>query len=295
MNGMDNKSFYMYLKIEKSTIKSDEYVAKLVSPILIGRDSDMYVSLCDISYDHDPYAYKNCPRAVLQVACPRYTKEAPKLSSLATPTIPFLRCELEDGEYSERTLCDALNDELKNKLPASFKGRECQFVYNPHINRIEISIDGNPNVFATYRFTLIVYHPLSKTVGLTESDEASATYCFGAPNPPLVPPKKISEESHATSAFPPYLPRPHYVKWYLNVIEQEQDVDVFNPILAVMARPPLPSAGAPIVYHFDNRQYKKINSNLTVIRELKFQIKDEHRKNFIGFNSMNITLHFVTK
>ena len=207
---------------------------------MIDRSRELYVSVCDVTYNHDPLAYKNCPRGTLQIAIPRYTKDNPPAPGFATTGTPFLTCRIEDAEYSRESLVDSLNSELRNKLPSSFKGREFQFVYNSNIDRIEISVDGSPNVFTPDRVTAIIFHPLSKTIGLTKSDEASASYCFGAPNPPSVPKGKISQESHATAQFAPHLPRPHFIKLYLDAIEQELDGDAINPLLAVISRPPLP-------------------------------------------------------
>ena len=283
----------------KRDAKSSDLVVSLLEPLHVNKAKNLYISLCSMSYIHDSNAYKNCPVAVFEIACPRFTwvpdpNPGPGYGSTGRVT-KFVHCRLENSEYSPSTLASALNREISAKFTSDFLSKAIDFGYNSDIDRFEISIDGSHTLYEDDRCTLIVYWPLSKHLGFTQLEDRSASYCFGSACPPKVSESMISKTSHAIANFPPKLPRPLFIHWFLNCLEQQQHKNEIRPLLASLKRPALPAAGKLIEHNFEPGRYKRIDSNLSLIREFRFQVQDEHRKDFKAFHSMSVTLHILEK
>ena len=138
----------------------------------------------------------------------------------ASPVAKFVFCEIENGEYDPESLCQSLNKELQNKMPSIFRPNSCKFIWNANIARVEISIDGSTSLDPDSRATLLVYYPLTFYLGLTKLRQKGASRCFGAPYGKVTS-ASIVQTSHATAGYPPRLPRPEFIFWFLNVLEQQ--------------------------------------------------------------------------
>ena len=300
---------YMSLSLTKDPNSSDLLV-RLINPVPVNHAKDLYVALCSLNYEYEGSSLHNCSRAIFAFAGFKYAgvlpNPSPGLWLSGTRTKKMISCEIENAEHSPSSLVSALNRELVCKLPSTFPSGACNFIYNPDINRVELTFDGSDVLPEDDRVTLVVYWPLSRYLGLTQSPVEVTGYCFGAPAPPTVKPSYIRKVSHALAEFPPYLPRPNFINLFLDCIEQHQNetyfvkdtdtfVPVISPLLASFQRPALPLP-SPLVNHIpDIREYKRINSDFTILRELRFQVRDEHSNNFQAFKSMKVSLHFVQK
>ena len=174
----------------------DVYKCKLIKPINIAPGVKLYVAMCTIAYKHDFREFQNLPEAKFEIAMPRYsgTKNnvdttpqtdisaksdiSPNDEPESRSSLTFIRCSLENGEYSPQKLCKALNTEIKNKFPSSFQQGQCEFQFNECVQRVELRIDGSDNISPPDRVTLIVYYPLSYKLGFTLQQSYRATFCF---------------------------------------------------------------------------------------------------------------------
>ena len=68
-----------------------------------------------------------------------------------------------------------------------------------------------------------------------------------------------------------------------------------NDRLAMLKRGPLPQRNQMVEHYFESREYKKISSTLSVIRELRFRVNDENGQPFKAYRSMRLRLHFLSK
>ena len=105
-------------------------------------------------------------------------------------------------------------------MPSIFRPNSCKFIWNANIARVEISIDGSTSLDPDSRATLLVYYPLTFYLGLTKLQQKGASRCFGAPYGKVTS-ASIVQTSHATAGYPPRLPRPEFIFWFLNVLEQQ--------------------------------------------------------------------------
>ena len=197
-----------YVTTTLDHIDQDIYKTKLLSPIEIRPGESVFAALCNISYMSEYNSFQNLSNAAIDIAIPRFCKEedeirpprsviseaAPglelgrdllqavnldqELSQFSTSKLKFIRCRLENGEYSGETLCDALNSEIQSKMPSAFDPNQCRFIYNNIIDRIELRIDGSPIIAAEDRCTLVVYAPLSHYMGFTSTVDRQSSFCF---------------------------------------------------------------------------------------------------------------------
>ena len=173
---MEGNDSYVTSILEK---KGDTYITKLLNPIRLGVGHNAKIALCDLQYCHDNSQFKNAPNSTVFIAIPRLTKAPKNETRGKTYEVKFISCRPENAEYTPQSLIDALNVEFKAKLPSKFRPDQCQFIYNQNVDRTELTLDGpGAGVEAQDQVTLIVYHPLSRYLGFTNSTQASATYCF---------------------------------------------------------------------------------------------------------------------
>ena len=238
---------YITLVLKKDP-KTSDFVTQLLSPIYVNYSKNLYVALCSINYEYVSAAsLQNCQKAIFGFASIKYTgvKEpnpglwAPGQWS-ATREKVFVNCELESAEHSAQSLVSALNRELQSKLPSFFPSDACKFLYNPDIDRVEITVDGSNVVPENDKCSLVLYYPLSRYLGYTQSKTTIPGFCFGADAPPTVLPKYVKFRQHALAKFPPFLPRPKFTNIFLNCIEQYQNESMICPLLASIQRPSLP-------------------------------------------------------
>lgn len=181
-----------YMTLNLKHVKEDTYKAKLIMPIRPKFGEHLRVSLCSLSYKQNSNDFLNASTAIFEVA---YHKPPPLpqpqpnpnptptpiLTSRSTPrsTVDFIRCRLENGEYSPHSLCEAVNNEIRSKLTSHFKKNQCYFWYNEVIRRVELRIDGvvEPNS-GDALLSAIIYYPLSKFLGLTLNDSTSISFPF---------------------------------------------------------------------------------------------------------------------
>ena len=157
---------YMSLKLKRNSKK--EYVAELVTPLVLGSGHAAKVSLCDVQYLNDNDQFNNAKVAIFDFAWPRYCTET---DANGNQEVKFTRCQIEKTEYTPATLCNAINQEILSKMHSSFNLRMCEHLYNPQCNRVEVRIDGRdyPNVKTDPLdlCTLILYWPLTLYLGFT--------------------------------------------------------------------------------------------------------------------------------
>ena len=199
MNFQDSNQFFCTLTLEKKTKTDMHYVVDLKTPILLNQAAQ--VALCQLHYQNTSQLCRNLPNGLIQIACPSITgreekailsshSSSPDPTPVPTPVptpdpkpkpIPqakFISCQLENGEYDASTLCEALNVELSHKLNSMWRKKKCLFKFNNVINRVELSIDGDAQLKADDRCTVVIYYPMSKYLGLTIIDKATETFCF---------------------------------------------------------------------------------------------------------------------
>lgn len=63
----------------------------------------------------------------------------------------------------------------------------------------------------------------------------------------------------------------------------------------MLKRGPLPQRNQLVEHYFNPREYRKISSTLTAIRELRFRVTDERGDSFKAYRSMRLRLHFLSK
>ena len=215
--------FYMDVDISYDSTTLDR-VVKLVSPIPTQCRNDLYVCLSYMSYVHDSDAYNNAKLSIIEFAQPKSTGTEP--DTYAEPvkeSAKFMQMQIENAEYDGESICDALNKELRLKLGSQFRSKECQFFWNARLNRVEIGIDGSETVEKKSRATLIIFFPLSHTLGFTDRLERGLSFQFGAPQG-KVKPGKITKENHGLASFPPNLPRPRFINWFLDILNEQVSI-----------------------------------------------------------------------
>ena len=203
----------IYMTLGLDQVSGDVYKVELGSPLNIQSGEQIEVALCNISYNTAGTAFWNAPISVFEVYNPKlctpitstpapmmYDEGAVETSmstsddavssppsdfddvvqhySASSLSVVFTRAQLENGEYNLENLCSSLNSELQSKMPSSFYPSQCQFIYNSVIDRAEIRIDGNSSLAPEDRWTLVVYHPLSAYLGLTDRTDRRATFAF---------------------------------------------------------------------------------------------------------------------
>ena len=62
-----------------------------------------------------------------------------------------------------------------------------------------------------------------------------------------------------------------------------------------MMKRDVPKRGEIIENHFWPREYRKVSSVYSSIRQLRFRVTDEDGKDFKGYTSMRLRLHFVSR
>ena len=217
--------FYMDLDLSYSSTTS-ERVVKMISPFSVDNRNDLYVCLSYMNYVHDCDDYNNAKLAIFEFAQPKSTGyereevEGESYGPASTAKTKFLRMQIENAEHSGESICHALNQELRAKLCSNFRSKECQFIWNAQINRVEISIDGSSLIEARSRATLIVYYPLCNTLGWTDQHERGRSFQFGAPQG-KVRLSQITKENHALASYAPNLPRPEFIVFYLDIINNQ--------------------------------------------------------------------------
>ena len=306
--------------------KSYERVVKLVSPFHVNRRNDLFVALTYMVYRDEGGDYDNAKMSVFEFAMPKCTrprkaKDDDDKEPYATPATQFVRCEIEDGEYTPETICFALNKEISAKMPSFFKNQSCKFLWNRFIARTEIAIDGSESVDPDSRATLILYSPLSRLLGYTLREGKDASVCFGAPQGKVTA-ESILKASHAVAGYTSKLVLgPKFILWHLDVLEPQvchflhflknttfwkffyklelcfcqQHGDRLTDQLAMMKRDQTPQRDQMVDHHFVPREYKKISSTLVYIRELRFRVVDESGNSFKAYRKMRLRLHFLSK
>ena len=164
---------YATLTLQKD---KDDYVARLRTPLSLGINHNARVALCDIYYARrENDGFDNASISVLDIFIPKYTYQED-----GTPD--GIRCQLENAQYSAASLCRALNNEIAAKMPSEYNKNKCFFWFNTQLNRVELRIDGTDSVPQDERATIIVYHPLSFYLGLTDDPERRISFSFVSNN-----------------------------------------------------------------------------------------------------------------
>ena len=147
-----------YVNIQIRQNVKREYVAKLMTPLKLGVNHKAKVALCDIYFINDTPQFLNARVSIFDIAIPKYTKDK-------NGEVDFVRCKIENAEYTGESLCQALNEEILSKTSSEFQPRQCQFLYNKWLDRVELRIDGHSAVPDDSKVCLVVYWPLSYYLG----------------------------------------------------------------------------------------------------------------------------------
>ena len=223
--------------------------ANLILPLSIQQRNDIFVALTYMVYEHSTRLYDNVKLAIFDFGMPKLTTvQVPDPNPdpdpgpdpgpgfrfrnelcpgvyKTVPKVEMIRCQLENAEHDGKSLCNALNEELKHKLSSQFDPDSCKFIWNKDIARAEISIDGSESIPADSRATLILFYPLSFHLGFTRTQAPGASYAFGAPLKGYVKPDQIVKKSHAIAGYVPHLAHPQFINIFLEELEQQVFID----------------------------------------------------------------------
>ena len=285
--------------------KDDDNVSmievELLEPILLNQRDDVSVSLCYMNYVHKEKVYKNVERAVIWFGMPAYTSvldtNPNRLHGYADaepvkPVAKWLQMSLEPAEYSHASLTDAINQELKNKLPSAFTGNECKVMINKHLNRTEIHIDGSDAIPPQNRASLKLFPPLPYILGFTASQDRDRTAVLGTR---IDAGDYIINKTHAVASHSCKLTSPRFIHWRLDILEHSQSGEIITQNLATAERGEPPLSGLLLEKYFNPREYKKVSRNFPIIRRLRFCVVDETGKDYKAFEKMYLRLHFVSR
>ena len=76
-----------------------------MAPLNLGVNHKAKVALCDIYYINDTPQFLNARVAIFDIAIPKYTRDKKGHNA-------FVRCRIENAEYTAESLCQALNEEI---------------------------------------------------------------------------------------------------------------------------------------------------------------------------------------
>ena len=104
----------------------------------------------------------------------------------------------------------------------------------------------------------------------------------------------ISQDKHATARFHPFLERPQMMFLFLDILAQQRFNTVVLPLLSSFPRPhPQFLKGQFCWDSIKSLQYKHVNSNLNIVKELIFRIQTEKGEGYKELKNVRVTLHFV--
>ena len=183
--------FYIHLKSPKNLDKT-EFTIQLPVPLVLPVYGHLLMGLSKFEYIDDT-SEQNTERAIFYLAIPKYcpkkskpplptnsSQPGPSPRPISSDSIEWIRSYVEYNNtcYTPSTYAKSLNKEIASKLPTEVDKNKCKIWYNPIVNRFEVKIDGDEPTPPELRATLILFSPLSRYLGFTESAAPNASFTF---------------------------------------------------------------------------------------------------------------------
>lgn len=137
-----------------------EYIFKPMSSINLGLCHNAKVAITELHYGNYNVQFNNAPNCQFYIAIPQFTSVKKSESRNEVEEVKYLKCKMENSEYTGSSICDAINTEIEAKMPSQYRREKCRFFYNSSVDRVELSIDGSQSIEKRERVTLIIYSPL---------------------------------------------------------------------------------------------------------------------------------------